>query len=100
VTRRDAPCYDVASSAKQADFGISLPALSADDLPASLYGHSTWRPPYRAKRWRFARNSIWAVQLGDIPKSAYWPWLVVGHSLFLQQMMRRFISPGRLVIQT
>jgi hypothetical protein len=29
---------------QQADFGISLLSLSADALPATLYGYSTWRP--------------------------------------------------------
>jgi hypothetical protein len=33
-----------------ADFGISLSALSADALPATVYGHSTWRRPSRADR--------------------------------------------------
>jgi len=32
------------------DFGISLPAPSADALSATLYGHSTWRPLSRADR--------------------------------------------------
>jgi hypothetical protein len=31
-------------------FGISLPARSADALPATLYGHSTWRPLSHAER--------------------------------------------------
>jgi hypothetical protein len=33
-----------------AEFGISLPAPSADALLATLYGHSTWRPLSRAER--------------------------------------------------
>ena len=33
-----------------ADFGKSLPAPSADALPATLYGHSTWRPLSRGER--------------------------------------------------
>jgi len=37
-------------SFQEADFGISLPVPSADALPATLYGHSTWRPPSRAER--------------------------------------------------
>ena len=35
---------------KYADIFISIPALSADGLPANLNGHSTWRPLSRAER--------------------------------------------------
>jgi len=33
-----------------ANFGISLPARSADALPAILHGHSPWRPLSCAER--------------------------------------------------
>jgi hypothetical protein len=35
---------------QQADFGISLLTPSAHALPATLYGHSTWRPHFRSER--------------------------------------------------
>jgi hypothetical protein len=35
---------------QQAEFGISLPALSADALSTTLYGHLTWHPLSRAER--------------------------------------------------
>ena len=43
---------------------------SADTLPATLYGHSSRRPPSRAECNRFARNSVRAFHPGDVPKSA------------------------------
>jgi hypothetical protein len=35
---------------EKADFGTSLPAPSADALPATLHGYSTWRPLSRVER--------------------------------------------------
>jgi len=41
---------------------------------ATLYGHSTWRLRSCAERCRFVRHSVWALHLGNILKSAYWPY--------------------------
>jgi len=40
----------VQGSSQYTGFGISRPAPSADALPATLYGHSTWRPISRVQR--------------------------------------------------
>jgi len=64
--RRRTPGTTTSCSPRQrqyANLGISLPALSADALSATLYGHSTWRPLSCADRRRFVRNSVWAFTL-------------------------------------
>jgi len=65
--------HKAASYSRKGRFRYSHPAPSADALPATVYGHSTWRPLSRAEGWRLARNyvELWTFHTGDVPKSAY-----------------------------